>query len=94
MPAGFVETPVVSGLSDPTSMVEAPDGRVFITEQDGQVRIAKQGSLLPTPFLSLNVDPSGERGLLGVELDPNFGANQFVSSSCPQPMAPRSIGSA
>jgi glucose/arabinose dehydrogenase len=78
LPAGFVDSPVVTGLSNPTSMVEAPDGRLFISQQGGQLRIARQGNLLPTPFLSLNVDSAGERGLLGVELDPNFASNQFV----------------
>jgi glucose/arabinose dehydrogenase len=88
LPSGFVEAPVVSGLSNPTSMVEAHDGRLFITEQGGQLRIVKQGSLLPTPFVSLNVDPAGERGLLGVELDPNFAANQFVYVYYTVPGAP------
>src|SRR5689334_15197337 len=70
LPAGFVETNVASGLNAPTRFEFAPDGRIFITQQGGQVRVVKNGQLLSTPFLSLNVDSSGERGLLGLAFDP------------------------
>lgn len=78
LPSGFAETQVVSGLSNPTAMAFAPDGRIFVTLQGGQLRVVKNGALLPTPFLSLTVDSQGERGLLGVAFDPNFTANQYV----------------
>src|SRR5262249_37375528 len=75
---GFSESLVTSGLSLPTSMAFAPDGRIFVTEQGGTLRVFQNGVLLPTPFLSLNVDSQGERGLLGIALDPNFETNGFV----------------
>ena len=75
---GFAETPVASGLSLPTSMAFAPDGRLFVTLQGGALRVIKNGALLATPFVTLTVDSSGERGLLGVAFDPNFAANQFL----------------
>ena len=78
LPAGFTETQVVNGLSNPTAMAFAPDGRLFVTQQGGQLRVIKNGTLLPTPFLTVPVDSSGERGLLGLAFDPNFAANQFV----------------
>jgi glucose/arabinose dehydrogenase len=56
----------------------APDGRLFVCQQTGQLRIISSGSLLPTPFVSVTVNSSGERGLLGVTFDPNFANNQFV----------------
>jgi glucose/arabinose dehydrogenase len=56
----------------------APDGRLFVCRQGGQLRVIKNGMLLPTPFVTLSVDPSGERGLLGVAFDPNFASNHFV----------------
>jgi len=56
----------------------APDGRLFVCEQGGNLRVIKNGVLLPTPFVSLTVDSNGERGLLGVAFDPNFASNQFV----------------
>jgi parallel beta-helix repeat protein len=76
--ANFVTTPYVTGLSNPTAMQFAPDGRLFICQQTGELRVFKNGTLLPTPFVSLSVDPSGERGLLGVAFDPDFATNHFL----------------
>jgi hypothetical protein len=59
-------------------MAIAPDGRVFVCEQGGALRISKNGALPPDPFLTVTVDSAGERGLLGVALDPNFATNQYV----------------
>ncbi len=56
----------------------APDGRLFVNEQDGAVRIIKNGALLPTPFVTLSVNSSGERGVLGVAFHPAFASNGFV----------------
>ena len=78
VPPGFTDSLVASGLSNPTAMALAPDGRIFVCEQGGALRVIKNGVLLPTPFLTVTVDPSGERGLLGVAFDPNFISNQLV----------------
>jgi glucose/arabinose dehydrogenase len=78
LPAGFTETRVTGGLSNPTAMAFAPDGRIFVAQQGGQLRVIKNGTLLATPFLTVTVSSSGERGLLGVELDPDFSSNGFV----------------
>lgn len=56
----------------------APDGRLFVCLQGGQLRVIKDGTLLPTPFLSVTTDPVGERGLLGIAFDPDFQFNNFV----------------
>jgi glucose/arabinose dehydrogenase len=56
----------------------APDGRIFVTEKNGKVRIIKNGSLLATPFLSLTVDNFNERGLMSLVFDPNFASNGYV----------------
>lgn len=78
LPSGFVETQVASGLANPTAMQFAPDGRLFVCEQAGRLRVIKNGALLPTPFVTLTVNSSGERGLLGMAFDPNFTINNFV----------------
>jgi glucose/arabinose dehydrogenase len=78
LPTGFSDTQVVSGLSNPTAMEIAPDGRIFVDEQGGNVRVIKNGVLLSTPFASFTVDSSGERGLLGITFDPNFNTNHYV----------------
>jgi glucose/arabinose dehydrogenase len=78
VPEGFTETLVTGGLASPTAMAFAPDGRLFVCLQGGQVRVIKGGALLPTPFVTLNVDQRGERGLLGITFDPDFASNNFV----------------
>ena len=59
-------------------MAFAPDGRLFVAQQGGALRVIKNGSLLATPFLTVTVNSSGERGLLGVAFDPDFPINQYV----------------
>ena len=62
-----------------TAMAFAPDGRLFVCLQSGQVRVInKDGVLLANPFVTLSVDSNGERGLLGVAFDPNFASNHYV----------------
>src|SRR5215470_13845841 len=78
VPAGFTDALLAAGLTNPTAMALAPDGRIFVCEQGGNLRVIKNGTLLATPFLTVTVDSSGERGLLGVALDPNFVSNQLV----------------
>ncbi len=78
LPPGFAEALVTNGLSNPTAFAIAPDGRIFVCEQGGTLRVIKNGSLLASPFLTVTVDTMGERGLLGVAFDPNFAVNQHV----------------
>jgi glucose/arabinose dehydrogenase len=76
---GFTDSQVVSGLNRPTDMEFAPDGRLFITEQAGTVRIAKSdGTLVTFLNISTKVDSAGERGLLGITFDPAFSTNRYV----------------
>jgi glucose/arabinose dehydrogenase len=77
-PSGFSAVRVTNGISNPTAMAFAPDGRIFVCQQTGEVRVIKNGALLPTPFATLSVNANGERGLVGITLDPNFAANQYV----------------
>lgn len=58
-------------------MAVAPDGRIFVTEQRGTLRVVKNRKL--STFARLpRVDSRGERGLLGVALDPKFSQNGYV----------------
>ena len=79
LPQGFTDSQVVSGLTNPTDMEFAPDGRLFVTEDAGKLRIAKPDRSLTT-FLDISskVDSTGERGLLTVTFDPNFSTNHYV----------------
>lgn len=78
LPAGFSQVLVSNGLSSGTAFAFAPDGRIFVALQGGQVRVIKNGALLTNPFVSLTVNSSGERGLLGISFDPAFATNQYV----------------
>ncbi|HEY9824685.1 MAG TPA: PQQ-dependent sugar dehydrogenase, partial [Stenomitos sp.] len=80
VPTGFQDKVVATGLNNPTAMAIAPDGRVFITEQAGKLRVVKRDRLLAQPFMNISaaVDPSGERGLLGIAFDPDFVSNQWI----------------
>ncbi|KAB2674164.1 MAG: glucose dehydrogenase [Verrucomicrobia bacterium] len=78
LPPGFAEARLPHALSFPATIAVAPDGRVFVGERIGRLRIFKNDQLLPTPFVTLNVESAGERGLVGVALDPNFASNQYV----------------
>lgn len=77
-PAGFTRT-VIPGLDQlSTAMAFAPDGRLFVCQQDGDLRVIKNGVLLSTPFLHAATNQMGEQGLLGVAFHPNFNTNHFV----------------
>ena len=87
LPDGFAERQYATGLNDPTSMAFAPDPcppsgapvhRLFVCEKEGNVRVARNDVLQPTPFLHVAADTRGERGLDGICFDPNFAANGYV----------------
>jgi glucose/arabinose dehydrogenase len=79
VPGGF-SAPEQQGtdLSDGTSMAFTPDGRLFVTRSTGEVRVFKNGALLPAAFMRLAINSVDERGLLGIAIDPDFAANGFV----------------
>ena len=76
--AGFNQVLVANGISNPTVMAFAPDGRLFVAQQNGALRIIENGVLLATPAITLSVNSSGERGLLGIAFDPGFNSNHFI----------------
>jgi glucose/arabinose dehydrogenase len=77
--SGFTKNDTwVGALTNATAMAQAADGRWFVAEQGGAVRVVKAGALLATPFVQLTVDSTGERGLIGIALHPNFATNGFV----------------
>lgn len=79
VPSGFGVAQVGFGLTNPTEMEIAPDGRIFIAQEEGTIRVIKNDALLSTPVATLTgVDDYTERGLLGLTLDPNFSANHFL----------------
>jgi glucose/arabinose dehydrogenase len=100
VPGGFSQTLVAQGLKTPTNMAIAPDGRIFVLEQQsvtvsggtegrGYVRVIKNGALLPTPFVQINnIDLRGEHGLVGLAFDPNFNTNGYLYLFFTKPTTP------
>ncbi|HEX9693710.1 MAG TPA: PQQ-dependent sugar dehydrogenase [Actinomycetota bacterium] len=70
---------VAEELAFPTNLAFAPDGRIFFTEKEtGNVRIIREGRVLPEPFVHVSVEASAERGLLGLALHPDFEREPWV----------------
>ena len=81
LPPGFAEAKVADGLN-PTTMTFAPDGRLFLCEKQGLLRVIDGDKMLPDPVLDLTakVDAWNERGLLSVCFDPEFARNRLRSA--------------
>jgi glucose/arabinose dehydrogenase len=78
VPPGFTESVAFSGLSAPTAVRFAPDGRVVVAEKGGRVKVFDSLSdTTPTVIadLSTAVQNFWDRGLLGLALDPNYTSN-------------------
>jgi aldose sugar dehydrogenase len=70
---------VAGGLQVPWSIVWTPDGRMIFTERPGRVRVIENGTLRPQPlFVVPDVEESGESGLMGVAVHPQFSSNRFI----------------
>jgi glucose/arabinose dehydrogenase len=76
---------VASGLSLPVFTTTPPGdtARLFIVEQrsgsTGRIRILRNGTVLPRPFLSVpNLATGSEQGLLGLAFHPNYAANGYL----------------
>jgi glucose/arabinose dehydrogenase/PKD repeat protein len=81
LPSGFQESIVFSGLTNPTAVRFASDGRVFVAEKRGVIKVFDNLSdTTPTVFADLNANVYNfwDRGLLGFALDPGFPAKPYV----------------
>jgi len=87
-PPAIKLTMITDGLTAPTHVAQAPGDatRLYVTEQQGTVRVIKDGTLSPTPLIDLSaVDSSeivpnsySESGLLAMVFDPNFATTKRV----------------
>src|SRR6476661_10080721 len=82
-PPGFtlkVDPFITTGLSGPVFLAQPlNDGRIFVVEQGGRIRLVKDGTLQTTPFLDISsrVLYNGERGMLSVAFHPQYATNHF-----------------
>ena len=77
---GLRAVEVVSGLSSPVHLTApAGDGRLFVVEQAGRIRIVESGALRTQPFLDISgkISSGGERGLLSVAFDPQYATTGY-----------------
>jgi len=72
---------ITSGLSSPVFLAQPlDDGRIFVVEQGGRIRVVRNGALQTTPFLDISTSrvlSGGERGLLSVAFHPQYATNHF-----------------
>lgn len=81
LPSGFRESVALEGLTNPTAVQFSADGRIFVAEKSGLIKVFDNLSD-PTPAtfadLRTNVHNFWDRGLLGLALDPGFPAEPYV----------------
>lgn len=78
VPSALTVATLASGLDIPWGMALVPDGRLFVTERPGRLRVIVGGVLQPAAVITLPVEPTGEAGLLGIAADPGFATNGFL----------------
>ena len=71
-------TVFVTGLSTPWDLAFLPNGELLFTERGGRVGLRRSNGVITTVAQVADVVASGEGGLLGLAIDPEFAANRFV----------------
>ncbi|MGE2832747.1 PQQ-dependent sugar dehydrogenase [Mycobacterium sp. SMC-4] len=69
---GYERATVVGGLDQPVDFRILDDGRIIVAEKTGAIRMVENGVLRPQPLVTLAVSTLGERGIAGLEVDPDF----------------------
>ena len=67
-PAEYSVETLVRGLDTPWAIDFAPDGRIFISERPGRIRVVERGQLRAEPWMNIDVASAGEAGLLGSQV--------------------------
>lgn len=81
VPPELERTTLVTGLNQPTAFRFLPDGRILIAEKQGAIKVYANGQVQDQPMITLAVLPTDndeERGLLGIEPDPDFAQNGYL----------------
>jgi glucose/arabinose dehydrogenase len=68
---------IVQGLQAPRSIDISKDGRIFVSEKRGSIRVVDNGTLLTEPVGDIKAENIGDAGLLGLTLHPNFTQNHL-----------------
>jgi glucose/arabinose dehydrogenase len=81
LPPGFSSSVAIGGLTQPTALRFSPDGRVFVAEKSGLIKVFDSLSdTTPTVFADLRTEVHNfwGRGLVGLALHPGFPAKPYV----------------
>ena len=81
VPAGFQDRTAISGLTEPTTLAFSPDGRVFVAEKSGIIKVFDGlDDTTPTTVADLTTEVYNywDRGLLGMALDPQFPVRPYI----------------
>jgi glucose/arabinose dehydrogenase len=81
LPSGFQDEPVITGLTEPSTFRFSPDGRVFVAEKSGRILVySGLEDASPELFADLRSEAydTGDRGILGLALDPEFPTRPYV----------------
>lgn len=80
LPNGFTTDLLAEGFDKPVAVAFPDQGRLFVAEKVGRVWIVENGVTLPAPLIDLKreVNNTADRGLLGMELHPDFARNGWI----------------
>lgn len=78
LPTSFQKVELLTGLSNATTIQFAPDGRIFILDRYGELKIYKTDTQTIVSAGTIPVFHEFEDGLLGIAFDPNFLTNNHV----------------
>jgi len=79
LPQGFRLEPFATGLTEPWDLDDTPAGLILIAERTtGNVRYVQWGELQPGPICTVAVDATGEGGLVGVAVHPDYNRNGWI----------------
>ncbi|MES2454057.1 MAG: PQQ-dependent sugar dehydrogenase [Bacteroidota bacterium] len=79
---------ITSGLTAPWGITVLPDGRFLVTEKAGRMRIVTTAGAIGAAITGTPaVDASGQGGLLGICLDPQFSSNRMIYWVFSEPVA-------
>jgi len=79
---------ITNQLKNPWGIAFLPDGRILVTEREGEIRIVEDGKLLDEKIQGVPaVYAKGQGGLLDIQLHPNFKENAFIYLSYSKPVA-------
>jgi glucose/arabinose dehydrogenase len=76
LPTGFHETVVVDHLTEPTGMAFGPSGELWVIGKRGHIYLVQNGN--PLQVAHLDVASSGEEGIEGIAVDPDYATNQYI----------------